>query len=93
MVSIDEQGRMVLPSRLREKLGIKKGGRLSIRIENSNKIILERTPSDDVQSRVKAWARLALAEKGQAGEVGKIGKRTISTKWLSSEYARKKLGL
>ena len=93
-VTVDEQGRMVLPSRLREKLGIKKGGRLSIRVEDSNKIVMQRRIEDDVEGRVKAWTRVALAEKAQIGVVDKMGKeKAVSPKWMSSDYARRKLGL
>ena len=91
-VTVDEQGRMVLPSRLREKLGIKKGGRLSIKLEDSNKVIMHPQIDDDVETRVKRWAKLALSEKADAGVPDKKRKKTASTKWMSSNYARKKLG-
>jgi AbrB family looped-hinge helix DNA binding protein len=92
-VSVDERGRMVLPSRLRAKLGIKKGGTFSLRLMNSNKIIIERKVDQDLQIRVKAWTSLALSERRTAGGVDRAKKNRISTKWMSSEYARKKLGL
>jgi len=92
-VTVDEQGRLVLPSRLRQKLGIKKGGKLSIRIESPNKIVMERRADDSVRVRVRAWTKLALSEKGEAGVADRSGKKSISTKWMSSEYARRKLGL
>ena len=90
-VTVDEQGRMVLPSRLREKLGIKKGGRLLIRMEDMSRIIIERRIDEDVENRVRSWVKLALADRGEAGEIDKTNK-SIS-KWMSSDYARRKLGL
>ncbi len=51
-VEVDRQGRMVLPSRLRERLGLKKGGRVSIRLENSSKVIIERRTSEKIEERV-----------------------------------------
>ena len=92
IISVDEQGRMVLPSRLREKLGIKKGGKLSIRTESSHALILERKVEDDIEDRVSNWVSLALAERGQIGQLDNT-KNPISTKWMSSAYARRKLGL
>ena len=94
VVVVDEQGRMVLPARLRQKLGIKKGGRVSIRSEDSHRVIIERRRDEEVEDRVRKWVQVALGEKGTiAGKVGGGGEKPVSTKWMSSEYARRKLGL
>lgn len=88
-VIVDEQGRMVLPSQIREKLGVKKGGRLSIKLEDSQRIVIERRASDDLEQRVRNWAKISLNARVQA-----IARRKpTSSKWLGSEYAKRKLGL
>ncbi|MDH2899689.1 MAG: AbrB/MazE/SpoVT family DNA-binding domain-containing protein [archaeon] len=90
-VVIDRQGRMVLPSRLREKLGVKKGGRLSIKSEDSHRIIIEQKTTEDLKDRVQNWAKISSSVRGQVGSIS--GKKTYFSKWMSSEYARRKLGL
>ena len=92
-VTIDEQGRLVLPSLMREKLGIKKGGRVLIRTEDSSRIVLERKADQSIEERVKDWVELALSEKAEIGPAYNAKYQPISNKWMSSEYARRKLGL
>lgn len=86
-VTIDRQGRLVLPSHIREVLGLKEGGHLSIRLDGS-RVILE-PMSRDLKGKVQEWANLALSLRAEAftGEPGE------SWKWMSREYARRKLGL
>ena len=50
-VVVDQQGRMVLPSRLRERLGVKKGGRVLIRLEDSSKVVIERKSAEDIEEK------------------------------------------
>ncbi len=87
---VDEQGRMVLPASLREKLGIKKGGKVNIRSEDSYRIVIERRTNENVEARVRNWVELAL---GEVSTIDRRNKKPISKKWMSSEYARRKLGL
>jgi len=68
--TVDEQGRMLLPSRPREKLGIKKGGKVSIRSKDSYRIVIERRSDEDVEARVRNWVDLALSETQRAPTVG-----------------------
>ena len=89
-VTVDEQGRMVLPSSLREKLGIKKGGKVLIRSENSKRIVIERRNDESVEARVQNWSRVTLRE---APAIDRGIKKPVSKKWMSSDYARRKLGL
>ena len=88
-VVVDQQGRMVLPSRLRERLGVKKGGRVLIRLEDSSKVVIERKSAEDIEERVENWVSVTLGIKSQVGASG--GKKP--SKWMSSEYAKRKLGL
>ncbi|MBS7644125.1 AbrB/MazE/SpoVT family DNA-binding domain-containing protein [Candidatus Bathyarchaeota archaeon] len=86
-VTVDKQGRLVLPSHIREVLGLKEGGHVSIRLDGS-RIILEPV-SKDLNEKVREWASFALSLKAEAfTEELKEG-----WKWMSREYARRKLGL
>jgi AbrB family looped-hinge helix DNA binding protein len=86
-ITIDKQGRMVVPSHLREALGIKDGGQLSIR-RDGPRLILE-PASRDVKEQVDKWARLARDTKTEAC----TEETEESWRWMSREYARRKLGL
>ena len=86
-IAIDKQGRMVVPSHLREALGIKDGGRVSVRLDGP-RLVLEPTPKD-LRDRVEEWARTARDTKAEAGSE----EPEESWKWMSREYARTKLGL
>jgi AbrB family looped-hinge helix DNA binding protein len=90
-IEVDSQGRMVLPSRLRERLGLKKGGRVSVRLEES-KVVIEPKTSESVKERVDKWANLALCNRAQAFSEERKGS-SKSWKWMSHDYARRKLGL
>jgi AbrB family looped-hinge helix DNA binding protein len=86
-VTVDRQGRLVLPSHIREALGLKEGGHVSVRLDGS-RIIIEPV-SKDLEERVQEWAGLALSLKAEAFSE----ESEESWKWMSCEYARRKLGL
>ena len=87
IVAIDRQGRLVLPSNVREVLGLKEGGNVSIRLDGS-RVILEPV-SKDLERKVQEWADLALGLRVEAF----TEEPRESWKWMSREYARRKLGL
>jgi len=86
-VVVDRQGRLVLPSKIREALGLKEGGHVSIRLDGS-RIILE-PMSKEVEEKVQEWVSFALNLKAEAS----TEEHGESWKWMSREYARRKLGL
>jgi len=86
-LSVDEQGRVVLPAYIRKAMGIRGRCKLLIRREGS-RIILEPVP-EDLSRSVEEWANLARTIRAE------IFSETVedSWKWMSLEYARRKLGL
>ena len=86
-ITLDKQGRLVLPSHIREALGLKNGGHITLRLDGS-RIILE-PASKDLKEKVQEWMTLALNLKAEAF----TEKSKESWKWMSREYAEKKLGL
>lgn len=86
-VNIDKQGRIVVPAHLRETLGIKEGGEVSIRLDGT-RLIIEPVP-EDLEERVTEWIQHTRNQRTEAF----TEEATESWKWMSNEYARKKLGL
>ncbi|MBN2336412.1 AbrB/MazE/SpoVT family DNA-binding domain-containing protein [Candidatus Bathyarchaeota archaeon] len=86
-MSVDKQGRLVLPAHLREALGIKGGGEVSVRLDGP-RVIIEPV-SNDVKKNVQQWMDLARSHVDEAF----TEEPDESWKWMSSEYARRKLGL
>jgi AbrB family looped-hinge helix DNA binding protein len=85
--SIDKQGRLVLPSYIREALGLKGGGEVTIRLDGS-RVIIEPV-SNDVKKKVREWIDLTKS----LGVEAFTEEADESWKWMSGEYARRKLGL
>jgi AbrB family looped-hinge helix DNA binding protein len=86
-VKVDKQGRLVLPSHIREAFGIKQGGQITIRIDGS-RVILEPVQKD-VKQKVQEWENLSRSLKAEVF----TEEPNESWKWISREYARRKLGL
>lgn len=86
-VKIDKQGRLVIPSSIREALGLKGGGEAVIRLDGL-KLVIE-VVDKDLERRVEEWRRTALSLRAEpfAEEVGE------GWKWMSREYAERKLGI
>ena len=86
-VSVDRQGRMVIPAPLRRLLGLSDGGRVKVRYKDG---ILELALIDkDLEERVKRWVEIAMKINPEpfSEEVEE------SWKWIDREYAERKLGI
>ncbi|MEJ2295087.1 MAG: AbrB/MazE/SpoVT family DNA-binding domain-containing protein [Candidatus Lokiarchaeota archaeon] len=46
-VEIDDRGRLTLPAKIREKLLIKSGDKLSIKVDKDNSIIIQKSPTKE----------------------------------------------
>lgn len=44
-IELDDRGRITIPADIREKLALKSGDKLSVRIESDNSITLRKSPS------------------------------------------------
>lgn len=87
ILKIDKQGRIVLPANIRKAIGIKEGEELLVRFDGS-RIILEPF-SKDLKKSIEEWIRLVRNSKLE------VFTESIeeSWKWISYEYAKRKLGL
>lgn len=86
-VKIDKQGRLVLPAVIREKTGLKGGGKVSIRLDGP-RVIIEPI-LENLEENVKRWkeSTLRLHADPFTEEIHE------SWKWIDREYARRKLGI
>ena len=86
-VNVDKQGRLVLPAHLREALGLKGGGEVTIRLDGP-RVVIEPV-SNDLKRNVREWENLTRSLGAEAF----TEEPDESWKWMSGEYARRKLGL
>jgi AbrB family looped-hinge helix DNA binding protein len=87
-IKVDKQGRLVLPAGVRDRLRLgKSGGTVSIRLDGS-RVVLQPV-SEELEKRVEEWRGMVMALQVMpfAEDAGE------SWKWMSPEYARRKLGL
>jgi len=87
-LKVDRQGRLTLPSSLRKRLGLKRdGGTVSFRLDGTRLIL--QPISEDLERLVAEWQEMVTELHVEPfTEV-----EEQSWKWMSLEYARRKLGL
>jgi bifunctional DNA-binding transcriptional regulator/antitoxin component of YhaV-PrlF toxin-antitoxin module len=87
VVGIDKQGRMVIPASMRVALGIVEGCKALVRLDG-RRLIVE-VVDEDLERRVAEWRGMALSLHAEAltEEVEE------SWRWMSREYAERKLGV
>lgn len=84
---IDRQGRIVIPSRIRRLADIRGETEVQIRVEG-RKIIIEPI-SGELEARVREWVEEVLNAKIEPS----LEEIKEPWKWVSREYAGRKLGL
>ena len=84
---IDKQGRVFIPERMREMVGIEGEIEVLVRVEDG-RIVIEPIPGD-LERRVEEWVRAVLSIKIEPSPEVAGG----SWKWMSEDYARRKLGI
>lgn len=87
IIGVDKQGRIVIPAPIREALGLKGDGKASVRL-NGAKIIIELL-DENLEKRVEEWRALSLKLHAEPF----IEEVEDSWKWMSREYAERKLGI
>jgi len=87
IVNVDKQGRLVIPSPIRNALGLKNGGKVLMRFDGF-RVIME-VIDEELEERVKNWVKMTLSLIAEpfTEEVEE------SWKWISHEYAKRKLGV
>jgi len=85
-VKIDKQGRIVIPSEVRKKLGLKPNSEL-ILVVRDNSILIE-PEETDIEKIIDEWYEYMLKMKTRAR-----GLTIEPSKWMSDEYVKRKLGI
>jgi AbrB family looped-hinge helix DNA binding protein len=85
--TVEGQGRLVIPAKVRRTLGLSKGGRVSVRLDGSRVLIEPRATS--VVERVSEWKSQVSRARNRATFDETAGE----SKWMGEEYVRRKLGL
>ncbi len=87
-VTIDKQGRIVIPSEVRKRYGLLPGRKTFLTL-SGNRLIL--TLEDvDLTKQVGAWYEQMLENKVQAFSATE---NYPESKWISEEYGKRKAGL
>ena len=86
-VNVDKQGRLVIPSPIREALGLRGGGKAIIRLDGL-KVVIE-IVDKGLERKVEEWEKTTLSLHAEPF----TEKVEESWEWMSREYARRKLGL
>ncbi|RLE59320.1 MAG: hypothetical protein DRJ32_04840 [Thermoprotei archaeon] len=87
-VSVDRQGRIVIPAPVRKLLGLSSGGRLLLVLRDGR---IELIPIDrGLEERVNRWMELVLAIKSEPFSEEGVDSEW---KWMDEKYVKRKLGL
>lgn len=85
-IKVDKQGRMVLPVEVRRALGVVQGGSIVLKKKNS-RIFID-AGGGELEKNAKLWK-----EKLKSTHVEAKGFEAGESKWLSEDWAKKKLGI
>ncbi len=63
-IELDDRGRITIPASIREKLALKSGDKLSLRIDPNNNITLRKTPSlNELEKELIGCITISSSEK------------------------------
>jgi len=88
VVKIDKQGRMIIPASIRAALGIVDECKALVRIDG-RRLIVE-IVNEELERLVDEWREMALSLNVEAFVEEVEGE---SWRWMSREYAERKLGI
>ena len=87
---LDKQGRLIIPAKIRKKLSLSEDTLLVIEIHGNQLIIKKKMAVSKEQ--LKSWKTKLKSMKIKAFSE-EYDQEMESTKWMSEEYVRNKLGL
>jgi AbrB family looped-hinge helix DNA binding protein len=87
---MDKQGRLIIPAEIRKKLSLNENTELQIEILGNQLIIKKKLAVS--KEKLNTWKKKLLDMKIKAFTEEKSHEGQ-STKWMSEEYVRNKLGL
>ena len=90
-VHVDKQGRLVIPSKMRRNLGVTDGGDVSLKL-NGDRVVIEARRDKDIERKSDEWLQTVLKTRATIFSDDSEAEDE-SWKWMSREYARRKLGL
>lgn len=83
-VRMDKSGRIIIPAKIRKKLGLKEDKLIAI--ATSSRLIIRKVSTSD--GEIEKWYKKMLKTKIVPKKIKRIG-----DKWIDEEYARRKLGM
>ncbi|MEX2682651.1 MAG: AbrB/MazE/SpoVT family DNA-binding domain-containing protein [Candidatus Sigynarchaeota archaeon] len=90
-VTIDSQGRILIPVEIRGKLHLEPNSELELTILG-NELILRKS-NTNLERQVMSWKQQLMDMKIEAGVVQEEPDDTDSEKWMDRDYVKKKLGI
>jgi len=90
-VSIDSQGRILIPADIRGKLHLEPNSELELTILG-NELILRKT-NTNLEKQVMFWKQQLLEMKVEAGVAKEEPADAETEKWMDRDYVKKKLGI
>ena len=89
-IKMDKQGRLVIPAEIRKKMSLTENTSLEVEIIGNQLII--RKIARESEENISRWQKNLLSQNYPINESDVVDE-TESEKWISEDYAWKKLGL
>ena len=89
-IKMDKQGRLVIPAKIRKKMTLTENTSLEVEIIGNQLII--RKIAQESEENISRWKKNLLSQNYPINE-SEVSDVSESEKWISEEYAWKKLGI